>query len=330
MMEQLIKDFPLQMKQAMEIGENATIRQPKNEIRNITVSGLGGSGIGGTLVKGLVDGDLKVPFMVNKGYFLPEYINKHSLVIISSYSGNTEETYNAMQIAQSKGAHIICVTSGGKIENEARTNDFDLILIPGGNPPRACLGYSSIQLFYILNKLNLIPAAYLTSLNAAMDLLNIEQDEIQQLAKGIAKRMVNKIPIVYAEDTMEAVAIRFRQQINENSKMLCWHHALPEMNHNELVGWRTKNEAFLPIFLRSDLEFPRNAQRAELNKVIINDYVGEIIEIVAKGKDQVQQSFYLIHLTDWVSEYLGDMREMDTTEVKVIDFLKGELAKQPF
>lgn len=330
MMEQLIKDFPLQMKQAMEIGANAAVRKPKNEIRNITVSGLGGSGIGGTLVKCLTDGELKVPLIVNKGYFLPEYIDKHSLVIISSYSGNTEETYNAMQIAQSKGAQIICVTSGGKIENEARTNDFDLILIPGGHPPRACLGYSSIQLFYILNKLALIPDAFLKSLEAAMELLIAEQDEIQQLAKGIAKRMVNKIPIIYAEDTMEAVAIRFRQQINENSKMLCWHHALPEMNHNELVGWRTKNEAFLPIFLRSDLEFTRNAQRAELNKIIINDYVGEIIEIVAKGNDQVQQSFYLIHLTDWVSEYLGAMREMDTTEVKVIDFLKGELAKQPF
>jgi glucose/mannose-6-phosphate isomerase len=156
LMKDLIAAFPEQMRQAVAIGEKASLTPSKNEIRNVFVSGLGGSGIGGTIMAQITDKQLKVPFVVNKDYFIPSFIDEHTLVIICSYSGNTEETVQAMQAALTKNAKITCITSGGKIAALATENNCDTITIPGGMPPRSCFGLSFIQLFYVLNAHKLI------------------------------------------------------------------------------------------------------------------------------------------------------------------------------
>jgi glucose/mannose-6-phosphate isomerase len=125
----------------------------------------------------------------------------------------------------------------------------------------------------------------------------------------------------------EGIAIRFRQQINENSKMLCWHHVIPEMNHNELVGWTTRNESLAVVVLRTSADYERNVKRLEICKNIFETYSSSLTEIHAKGDSPLEQAIYLIHLTDWVSCDIADIKQIDPVEVKIIDHLKTELAK---
>ena len=134
-------------------------------------------------------------------------------------------------------------------------------------------------------------------------------------------------PIVYAAADFEGVAVRFRQQINENGKMLCWHHVIPEMNHNELVGWRKKDPNQAVVLLRNTTDYKRTQMRMEINKEVFKKYTKTIIEIHSKGKSYLERAFYLIHLTDFVSVDLAELNKLDPTEVKVIDYLKGALAK---
>lgn len=328
-MDELIDNFPQQLSEALQIGRAAKFTAPKVPINNVVVTGLGGSGIGGNLVGDLVESELQVPFNVNKDYFLPNYVGENTLVIASSYSGNTEETLSAFEIALRKNAKIVCISSNGTLLEAARQYGLDSVTVPGGNPPRASLGYSVVQQLFTLYGLNLISNAFELELESTIKLLNEQKEDIQFKAKAIAAKLVNKIPIIYATTPMATVAVRFRQQINENGKMLCWHHVIPEMNHNELVGWRIKSEQWVVIFLRSDADdYERNQQRIAINKEIIGEYAREdnIIDIQAEGASFIQRAFYLIHLTDWVSFYLAELHGVDPVEVDVIDFLKGSLA----
>ena len=141
-MKQLVADFPVQLQEALVIGQNYKFLTAKKEFNNVVLTGLGGSGIGGSIVQNYVFDKLKIPFVVNKDYFLPSFVGAKSLVIVSSYSGNTEETIAAMQQALKAKATVVCITSGGKIAEIARKKKLDCILLPAGMPPRACLGYS--------------------------------------------------------------------------------------------------------------------------------------------------------------------------------------------
>lgn len=327
-MKNLIDTFTQQLSEAIKIGKNAKLNKSTNPIQNIVICGLGGSGIGGSLIQNLTQKKSKIPITVNKSYDLPGFVNQNSLVIISSYSGNTEETVTCFETALSLDCKIVCVSSGGRVEELAAQNHLDFIKIPGGMPPRACLGYSSVQLFFILNFFEIISSDIEKDLSDTISLLNQEKQNIQKEAKIIAQNLLGKMPIIYSSDAFEAVSIRLRQQINENSKMLCWHNVIPEMNHNELVGWRIKDENQVVLLLRNTTDRPRIQSRMELNKKIITEYAGNIYEIWSKGTTNLQRAYYLINLGDWVSMYLSELRQVDVTEVKVIDFLKGELAKE--
>lgn len=326
-MKELVESFPIQLKEALEIGRNAKLSSATHEIKNVLISGLGGSGIGGTIAAELTASEATVPILVNKDYFLPAYVNQHTLVIISSYSGNTEETTNAMEIAIERGAKIVCVSSGGKVIDKAQALGFDHIIIPGGNPPRACLGYSLTQLFYVLNHFGIISNKFEAQLEKAIALLESDKEDILSRAQDLTSKLHQKLPILYAPAGYEGVAVRFRQQLNENSKILCWHHVIPEMNHNELVGWKDENHDLAVVIFRNDNDYDRVKSRIEINEGVISQYTPNIIELFSKGDSAIEKSLYLIHLCDWVTCFLADKRGVDAVEVKVIDQLKGELAK---
>lgn len=327
MMDQLIANFTDQLQEAYIIGQKQELTQPTNEIKNVLISGLGGSGIGGSLVKTLVNNELKIPFDVNKDYTIPNYVDEHTLFIVSSYSGNTEETLQAFELARKKGAKIVCVSSGGKIIDIAKQEGIDHVIIPGGMPPRACLALSFVQQLFILYHFHLVEHDFQSDLLAAVNLLDEHEEPIKAEAKEIADQLHGKLPIIYSGPDVAPVSVRFRQQLNENSKILCWHHVIPEMNHNELVGWRTKDENLSVIILRNNSDSKRIEERIEINKTIVQRYTSNIIEIYSKGETQLQRALYLINLTDWVSFYLAENRHVDAVEVEVIDYLKSELAK---
>ena len=326
-MEKLVINFPNQLRESLVIANNAVVSAPANPIHNIVLAGLGGSGIGGNMVAELIKQECKIPFAIYKGYELPSYINENTLVILSSYSGNTEETLSACAQAQAANCKIIAITSGGKIMEIAKANNYDLIVLPGGMPPRSCLGYSMTQQIAALHKYGFISNALLTQLAVSAESLEAQQPEIRGKAKKIASVLFGKLPVIYATDRMDAVAVRFRQQINENSKMLCWHHVIPEMNHNELVGWRDKNDNLAVIIFRNEDDFSRNQMRIDINKEVFETFTNTMIEVWSKGDSLCERMMYFVHLGDFITTDLADLRKLDPTEVKVIDYLKNELAK---
>lgn len=327
-MKKLILDFPIQLQEALIIGKNYRFVAEPGEFSNVVVTGLGGSGIGGSIVQNYVFDKLNVPFIVNKDYSLPAFVNKKSLVIVCSYSGNTEETVAALHHAKKVKATIVCITSGGAIAEYANKKGLDCILVPAGMPPRACIGYSLVQILYTLSHFGLINNSYEREIAKAIKEMKANENATQKKAMAIAKKIVGKLPIIYSSASFEGMAIRFRQQINENSKMLAWHGAIPEMNHNELVGWRDAAQDKVVIILRNDDDFEKVQTRIEINKKVFKKYTSAIIEIYSEGNSYWEKIFYFIHLTDWISVILADMRDMDATEVKVIDFLKKSLSKE--
>jgi glucose/mannose-6-phosphate isomerase len=324
-MEKLIQDFTDQLRRAKTIAEKAIISNSSN-IQNIVITGLGGSGIGGTIISELVADQCPIPILVNKDYFLPKYVNENTLLIVSSYSGNTEETLSALQDAILKKAQIIAITSGGKVRDLAIQHQFDFIEVPGGQPPRSCIGYSLVQLIKILVSKGFADNQLFADLESAIALLDQENKNIKTEAKTIAEKLVNKITVIYSLGTCEGAAVRFRQQINENSKMLCWHHTFPEMNHNELVGWTVKNENLVVVTFHTAFDFDRNKKRYEVCKPIFEKYTAAVIDIVAKGKSRLEQFLYLINIGDWISYEISELRGIDPVEVNIIDHLKKELS----
>jgi len=327
-MDQLIERFPAQLIEALEIGEAASITAAENEITKVYVAGLGGSGIGGNFVASFIRDECRIPYNVGKGYTIPKYVDKNTLAIASSYSGNTEETLISFEAMKKTGAKIVVVSSGGKLIEFAKELGLDYIQVPGGWPsPRACLGFSLVQQLFILKKLSFISNESILSVKSSIDLIKYNQEDIKEEAKKIANFLHGKMPIIYSTSRMEPVAIRFRQQINENAKQLCWHHVIPEMNHNELVGWKDANENLAVVYLRNNDDYSRNQLRMDINKQIIGKLTPHIYEAQSKGKNHIEKSIYLVHLVDWTSWYLSQLRGVDSIEIDVIDYLKNELSK---
>lgn len=326
-MKALIKDFTNQIAHAIVMGNAYSPSEKRRKLSNVLISGLGGSGIGGTIAAEIVASESLVPILTNNGYFIPNFVDDETLFLACSYSGNTEETVSATKLAYEKGAKIVVVSSGGKLTEMAEKHHWDLIAIPGGQPPRASFGLSFPQIFYVLHAHGIISKKFEKELETTIDLLDTNEDSIQRQALEVTEDLFGKIPVIYASDGFGGVATRFRQQINENAKMLCWHHVIPEMNHNELVGWRTKNDDLAVILFRNETDFKNIQARMEINKTTFAEYTNTTVEVWSKGESDLERALYLIHIGDWVSYFLGEKNGVDITEVNVIDHLKGELSK---
>lgn len=326
-MRTLLENFSTQLKEALEIGENAKLTEAKKPILNVVIAGMGGSGIGGTIAGEIAYTESTVPISSCKNYFIPEYVKENSLLIVSSYSGNTEESIKCMKEAQKRGAKIACITSGGKISEMAEEFGADRILIPGGMPPRACLGYSLVEELFILNYFGLLGDHFKEDLKNAIKLLNIEEKNIQKEAEEVAQKLFDKLPIIYSVAGKDGPAIRFKQQLNENAKMLSWHSSIPEMNHNELLGWHDKNEALAAVIFRDDFEYSRIEKRIEFTKATIQKYTNTIIEIYSKGESPIERIIYNIHFGDWVSVFLSEKRNVDPDDFALIEYLKKSLGE---
>ena len=325
-MNQLVAEFPSQMKEALDIATTFNL-ETTPEFENVLICGLGGSGIGATILSQLIGAEANRPILVSKDYTIPAFVNAKTIVIACSYSGNTEETLEALDAAIESGAQIMCITSGGKLLEMANENGWPHIQIPGGYPPRSAFGFSSVQLFRLAECLNLVSSNWKAEMTSAMEMIERNQEEISNSGRDLAEQLEGKLPIIYSSNWLEGVGIRWRQQINENAKMLCWHHCYPEMNHNELVGWRNSDEKLAVLMLKSNLDHSRVAKRMELSETIYRKYTPNVHVINPEGSTSIEQAIFLIHLGDWMSVHLADLRDSDSTEVKVIDWLKGELSK---
>jgi glucose/mannose-6-phosphate isomerase len=335
-MYSMLRSFPRQIEDAVRIGKQSKIPFKKTGVSSLVVTGLGGSAIGGDLLRSYVQSELKVPFVVNRNYTLPDFVDHHTLVIVSSYSGNTEETIASYIEARKRKAKIMCITSDGEIAKMARKYRHPLITIPRGLPPRTALGYSFFPLLEMLSKLNFISrkskdiretVSLLKKKSAVYSVVNGKNPAVE-----LAKQLYTKCPIVYSgAEKFDVVNLRWRGQIAENAKSLAFGNVIPEMNHNELVGWkalrRMMEEDLAVVFLRDGHDHPRVKVRMEITKGIVEQYASRVIEVKSEGKSLLARMFSLIYLGDWMSFYLAVLNGIDPTPVRVIDYLKGELSK---
>ena len=246
---------------------------------------------------------------------------------MSTYSGHTEETLAALQRADTQGAEIAVITSGGLHLPTHRKKGITRIVIPGGNPPRSMFGYSFVQLLKLLSFYGLVDAEVMDVISHAIPFLERHSGDLRAAGTELANFLYGKIPVVYAADGFEGVAIRFRQQLNENSKMIGYTGMVPEMNHNELVGWAGGNDQMAVVFLRNETDDPRIRKRMEINQKIVKRSTPHVRELWSRGSNAIERALYLICLGDWASFDLSVLNGVDVMEVDVIEYLKSELAK---
>ena len=330
-------DFPHQIAESQKIFKKNPPRLRKS-LQNIIYLGMGGSAIAGDIIKEVLFDELHLPLQVVRGYELPGYCSGSSLVIASSYSGNTEETLSAAKAAAKTGAKIIAITSGGEMLKMAKKNKWKVFLVPEGFPPRQAFGY----LFFLAYQLVLKTISKSVSTAEFNDLIHFSESIIQvsdeknvagkTFTKDLALRLKNKIPIIYSSAPyLATVATRWKNQFQENSKSMAFCNVLPEMNHNEIVGWEMEafqNKNYLVLFLEYDPSHPRINKRLQFTKSIIQDTNTEVVEVYAEGHSLLAKVISLIIKGDWISYYLALFYEKNPASIVNIDYLKSELKKE--
>lgn len=334
-----ILSFPDHLRVASKLNwEKEINRDDYRNIRNIVFCGMGGSAIGAELCRSLLLESAPCPMSVCRNYNLPGYVKSDSMVVGTSYSGNTEETLESFDQAVKRGCRVSAITTGGKLGELAAEIGIAHMLLPGnlGLQPRAALGFSFVPLMLLLEKAGfssytgddfLSLADFLEKRN---DAFALETDSGENRAKQLAQRLYGRIPIIYTgPERTDAVGIRLKGQISENAKMPAYCNQFPEFNHNELVGWKiiqSFREFLRVVILRDQDDHPRVAARMDIVRQLIEKQDVEVIELVSEGSNVLERVFSLIQLGDFVSYYLAILNNIDPTPVEVIENLKKELA----
>lgn len=338
-MLRLISNLPDQCREAYEIGKRSSIPELDcGKIDNIVFAGVGGSAIGADIVRIYLQNELKVPVVVSRNYTLPGFVGRNTLLFCSSYSGNTEETLSSFEDGVKRGAHIITMGSGGKLKESSLKNGFKHIDIPTGFPPRTALGYMSVTMLALLGRLGFIGDKKKEVDEVYSSLAGLRDKEIgidvafdKNISKKLATALFGRYCIVYGtSDTTEAVSVRWRGQIAENSKALSSSHVLPEMNHNEIVGWEFPKDILKDLkvmILRDKNDHKRTKARIDISRTIIEKSGAEILELERRDGGLLARLFSLVYIGDYVSFYLAILNDIDPTPVKRVDYLKSQLAK---
>ena len=301
---------------------------------NIIVAGMGGSGIGGDLLKDWARNKASVPIEVNREYQLPAYAGKRTLVLITSYSGDTEESLGAFLDALKRKCMIFCVSSGGALLENAERLKVPYLRVPGGMPPRAALSYLFVPLLLGVEKMGLVSGAS-EELSEALTLLekiskdnSPEKPAKENFSKTLALNIGQTAPVVYGFGFYRSVAERFKTQFNENSKIPAKWEVFSELNHNEIVGWERAGElgkCFSAIFIRDKEEPTEIRSRIEITKELVGKAGLGMFEVPAQGKSPLAKMLSTICIGDFTSIYLALLHGVDPTPVKTINYLKDTL-----
>lgn len=311
----VLEDFPLQCRKALDLPKGMII---SSDINNIVVCGMGGSAIGGDILKAYLSKTM--PVIVNKNYELPKFVDEYSLVFLISYSGNTEETLSCYKEAAKRGCKVIALSSNGLLAEKCKKT----IKLPSGLQPRASLGYLFFPMIGLLHNSGIIEVKN-EEMNEMLDILK-DINYYKEAGEALAKKIKNKTPVIYSSELLEPVAYRFKTQINENSKQAAFHHVFPEMNHNELVGYKNMDRKdFIVIMIKDKEDHPRIRKRMEICKDIFEKRV-DVEEIETKGKYLLSRIFSAIYLGDFTSYYLALSNREDPAPVDIIEYLKKKLA----
>ena len=342
-MFEVLYNFPKQIKEAIAIGEEAPIWRQTPVSNHYAIFGLGGSAIGGDLLRSYMAGTewgRHLNITVNRTYEAPGWIDEDTNVIVSSYSGETEETLSAFDTVKKQTRRMLSITTGGSLGQKSVTAGVPVINIPTGFQPRCALAYSFFPLMVALGRHGRIDAKGVRmntrGVNETLrELEKVRDTYVSKAAKNpaikMAKKLHGKIPVIYsANERTDAVNLRWRGQIQENAKQVAFGNQLPEMNHNEINGWAHPaklNKNVEVIMLRDKDDHERVQIRFDALQSLIKSHVGGISTFEGKGKNLLSRMFTSIYFADWVSYHLALLNKEDPTPVPVIQKLKTKLAK---
>ena len=318
-MKQIILDFPKQF----ETGFNATGNIGSDlkgfNFKSILICGMGGSALTGELLQIF---DLKIPVFVHKNYNIPSFVSKEDLIIINSYSGNTEETLSAFIKAKNIYAKVIVITSGGKLESLAKEHLIPFILVPQGIKPRMAIGYQFAALLKVLKNIGILSFSEEEVLSFCEKL---NQENLEKEGKNIASKIENKTPIIYSSQKYKPLAYIFKIVLNESGKIYAFYNYFPELNHTEIEAFNEKNNKFLFLILKSNDELPEINKRMQITKEIIENKENQIEFIEITGKNEIEKIINQILIFYWTSYYLTQKKNINPFEDKLIDSLKEKM-----
>ena len=329
-----IKELGQQVKDAWKIARAAQLPPSHADVRNITVAGMGGSAIGGDLAAALLADELKVPMSVHRDYGLPGYVGRDSLVIVSSYSGNTEETLSAFEEARKRAAKVLAITTGGTLADLARASNYPVITFSYKARPRATLGYSLGLVLGALSRLGLARDLSADIDTATADLAKLEERVHEGArtndAKKLAKELYGRIIVAYGAGVMGVMARRVKGQWNENSKNWSAYDVMSELNHNAVVGFPNPpiaRDALTVLLLRSDRDNPRHKIRFDVTRELLDRASIPHRTLQFSGANMLSEVLQMTLFTDYVSFYVALLNGADPSPNTAIDYLKDRLAK---
>jgi glucose/mannose-6-phosphate isomerase len=332
-----IHEVPWQCQQAWQMAREFNLPQEYSDINKVLVIGMGGSAMGGDLVRSLVAPKARVPIIVHRGYDLPAFVDDKTLVIISSYSGNTEETLSGFSQALETGAKKLAITTGGKLKKLADENSIPVLTFKYRSQPRAALAFSFLPILYFMQKLGVVgdKSAEVDEALNVLQKLSIKIDETRPVSKNPARQLAEKLhghlSVIYGAGLLSEVAHRWKTQFNENSKAWAFYEVFPELNHNAVVGYQFPPELaekIVVVLLRSELLSQRIRLRYEVTCELLKR-AGVHYEFVdGEGTKPLSQMLSLVLFGDYVSYYLAILYRIDPSPVETINYLKEQLAQR--
>ena len=329
-----IKDLGTQVRDAWKIGRGATIPPAYADVRSIVLTGMGGSAIGGDFAAALLADELRIPMIIHRDYGVPAFVGRDSLVIASSYSGNTEESLSAFEQAQKRGAKILALTTGGKLSELAKAANYPVVTFSYKAQPRAALGYSLGLVLGTLVKMGFVRDMQSDIDGALSDLAKIQERVHEGARTNDAKKMAvdlfGRIIFAYGAGVMGVMARRVKGQWNENGKNWSAFDVMSELNHNAVVGFPhppIARDALTVLLLRSDRDNPRHRIRFDVTAELLDRAGVQHKTLKFSGGSMLSEVLQMVMFTDYVSFYLALLNGADPTEVRSIDYLKDRLAK---
>jgi len=322
-MRQAILDVPSQAELGYKSVEALNLGRLKEKYSAVIIAGMGGSAIAGLLLKSYL-ADEKLAVHNLQDYNLPLWADKHALVIVCSYSGNTEESLSAFKEARRAGCGVVAVTTGGKLEEYASAAQVPIITLQPGYQPRAAMTTQFFAMLRLLEKLRLISSK-------ATDVLKLKEDlknQLQLLEKNamiLSEKLINKTPLIYTGQRFEPVGYRWKCQFNENSKIMAFNNVFPELNHNEVEGFANTRGSYHAIILRFSEDHRRTQKRMSLTKEIMLRKGVSATEIGITGPSLLSKLFSAIILGDLTSYYLALRLGINPSQVKLIEGFKKDL-----
>lgn len=329
-----IRDFPEHFHEGWVRAADLQPRHRSQDLDHVVILGMGGSAIGGDLLRTYALSESRVPITVVRDYVLPAWVTGRVLVIASSYSGTTEETLAAFADATERGLDAYVVSSGGELLEAARHRELPHVVLPGGMQPRAALGYSFAAVLRIADKLGLVDvtdAAFegtMASIRASGARL---ADAGASRAAHLAETLLGRLTVVHTgPGLLEAVGMRWRNQLQENAKQMAYGSVFAELNHNEIMGWESAPSALrnqvAVVVLRDEEDHPQVARRMDVTRNLVASRAAAWVEVASEGTSRLARLLTTLQLGDFTSFYLAMRTGVDPTPVDTIQELKKTLA----